>query len=96
MLPVNPKKACTFQNMLQKIQKENRECCLDILQKLFNSTLSDAKFPDELKLAVVTPICKKDDPNKSKNYWTVSVLNEILKVFERSRIIKWVSMLTIS
>ena len=63
--------------------KENRECCSDILQKLFSSTLSNKEFPDELKLAYVTPIYKKDDPNKSKNYIPVSVLPIVSKVFEK-------------
>ena len=63
---LNPNKAYTFKNIPPKILKESRECCSDILQKLFNKTLSNKEFPDELKLADVTPIYKKDDPNKSK------------------------------
>ena len=59
--------------MPPKIPKESRECCSDILQKLFNNNLSNKEFPDELKLADVSPIFKKDDPNKSKNYRPASV-----------------------
>ena len=50
--------------------------------KLFNNTLSNTEFPDELKLADVTPLCKKDDPNKSKNYRPISVLPVVSKAFE--------------
>ena len=83
---INPNKAHTFKNIPPKILKESREYCSDIsdiLQKLFNKTLSHKEFPDELKLADVTPIFKKDDPNKSKNYRPVSVLLVISKVFEK-------------
>ena len=40
-------------------------------------------MPDELKLADVTQIYKKDDPNKSKNYGTVRILPVVSKVFEK-------------
>ena len=45
--------------------------------------MSNKKFPDQLKLADVTTIYKKDDPNKSKNYRPVSVLPVVSKVFEK-------------
>ena len=80
---LNPKKAYTFKNIPPKIIKESREYCSDILEKLFNKTLSNKEFPDELKVADVTPIYKEDDPNKSKNYRPVSVLPIVSKVFEK-------------
>ena len=80
---LNPNKAYTFKNIPPKILKESREYCSDILQKLFNKTLSNKELPDELKLADVTPIYKKNDPNKSKNYRPVSVLPVVSKVFEK-------------
>ena len=45
--------------------------------------MSNKEFSDELKPADVTPIYKKDDPNKSKNYRPVSVLPVVSKVFEK-------------
>ena len=64
---LNPNKTYTFKNIPPKILNESRECCSDILRKLFNNTLSSKEFPDELTLTAVTPIYIKDDPNKSKN-----------------------------
>ena len=64
---LNANKAYTFKNTPPKILKESRQYCFDILQKLFNNTLSYKDFPDELKLADGTPIYKKDDPNKFKS-----------------------------
>ena len=71
---LNPNKDYTFKNIPPQILKESRECGSNILQKLFSNTLSNKVFPDEFKLADVTPIYKKDDPNKSKNYRPVNVL----------------------
>ena len=44
--------------------------------------MRNKEFPDELKLADVTPIYKKYDHNKSKNYRSVNVLPLFSKVFE--------------
>ena len=40
-------------------------------------------MPNELKLADVTPVYKKHDPNKSKNYRTVRIMLVVSKVFEK-------------
>ena len=42
-----------------------------------------SNFPDKLKVVNVSPIFKKDDPQKSKNYRPTSVLPVASKVFER-------------
>ena len=76
---LNHNKAYIFKNIPPKILKGSRECCSDILQKLCNNTLSNKEFPDELKLADVTPIYKKDDPNKSINCRPVSVQPVVLE-----------------
>ena len=80
---LNPTKGYTFKNILPKILKGSIECCSDILQKFFNNTLSNKEFPDELKLVDETPIYKKDDPNKSENCRSVSVLHVVSKFFEK-------------
>jgi len=43
----------------------------------------NSTFPNELKLADVSPIFKKNDSTLSKNYRPVSVLPTVSKVFER-------------
>ena len=45
--------------------------------------VSQHKFLDNLKLADVTPVFKKDDANLTKNYRPVSVLPIVSKIFER-------------
>ena len=41
------------------------------------------KFPDILKKAQVTPVCKKHDMNDKQNYRPVSTLSNLSKVFEK-------------
>ena len=63
--------------------KASIESCSEALTKLFNNTILTSDFPDKLKVTDITPIFKKDDPQKSKNYRPVSVLPVVSKVFER-------------
>jgi retron-type reverse transcriptase len=51
--------------------------------KLFNSCIDTGKFPDDAKLAQVTPIFKKEDPLNTKNYRPVSILTTTSKVLEK-------------
>ena len=53
------------------------------MKAIFNNCLIKAKFPNELKLADVTPILKKKDPSRAKNYRPVRVLPSVSKTFER-------------
>ena len=80
---LNFNKATTFGNVPTKILKQSSTSCSDTLQKLFNDALKDGYFPDKLKCADVTPVFKKDDPTKAKNYRPVSFLPGVSKFFER-------------
>ena len=53
------------------------------MKTTFNNCLIKAEFPNELKLADVTPILKKEDPSRAKNYRPVNVLPSVSKIFER-------------
>ena len=46
-------------------------------------TFQTGVFPDELKLADITPTYKKEDPTNVKNYRPISVLPTVSKIFER-------------
>ena len=41
------------------------------------------QFPENLKLADITPVFKKEDKNLAKNYRPISVLPTLSKVFEK-------------
>ena len=51
---------------------------------LLNQSLQQGVFPDELKIAKITPIYKADDSSKFNNYRPVSVLSIISKIFEKA------------
>ena len=48
-----------------------------------NETLAKREFPDPLKLSNMVPLHKKEDPTNIMNYKFVSVLQLLLKVFEK-------------
>ena len=53
------------------------------MYRFFNETITKGVFSDNLKLADVTPVFKKDDPFDKKNYRNVSVLPAISKIYEK-------------
>ena len=53
------------------------------MKTIFNNCIIKAEFPNELKLADVTPISEKKDPSRAKNYRVISVLTIVSKIFER-------------
>ena len=54
-----------------------------MLQQIWNDEiLKKFQFPENLKLADITPVFKKEDKNLVKNYRFVSVLPTLSKVFE--------------
>ena len=48
-----------------------------------NKCLSIKSFPDELKVANVIPVIKKEDSSNKANYRPINLLPIILKIFER-------------
>ena len=83
MKKLNIKKGTTFKNIPTKILKDNADICCPILMNLINDTFKKNEFPDELKVADVTPVFKKDDSTNVKNYRPISVLPANSKIFER-------------
>ena len=49
-----------------------------------NKCISIKSFPNELKVAYVIPVFKKEDPNNKANYRPISLLPIISKIFESS------------
>ena len=76
-------RATTGNSIPSKTLKLSADTSADILQNLFNDMLSTGNFPDDIKLADITPVFKKKDPLKTENYRPVSILSAISKIFER-------------
>ena len=80
---INPKKASTSDGIPPKMLKISSQVSADTLHNLFNDMLKTGNFPNNLKLADITPVFKKNNPFHKVNYRPVSVLPSISKVFEK-------------
>ena len=73
-----PKKATTHKNIPSKMLKSSSEVTVNVLHRLFNETITKGVFPDNLKLADVTPVFKKDDPFDKKNLQTCQCFTDYI------------------
>ena len=80
---LNTKKSSNVNNISTNILKSSADFCSGTLHNIFNESLNNGYFPDELKLADITPSFKKGDATDEKNYRPISVLPFASKVFER-------------
>ena len=81
---LNISHSCGHDNLstviLKYIANEISEC----LTLIINQSITTGIFPDQLKIAKVVPIFKKDDQAQIKNYRPISVLPVISKIFENA------------
>ena len=81
---INNNKANPFNTIPSMILKTSLECSAGTLTSLINKSLTGSrKFLPNLKLADITPIYKKKDPQAKESYRPVSVLPVFSKFFER-------------
>ena len=81
---LNNKKNGTFGNIPTKLLKEVSDICAPALNDIWNNEIITQKyFPNNLKLADVTLVFKKEDASLLKNYRPVSVLPVVSKIYER-------------
>ena len=64
-----------------KISKDSLSVYTKELTTIINNCLKDGLFPNELKLARVSPVSKKEDDLHKKNYRPAGILSHILKGF---------------
>ena len=63
---INPKKASASDSIPPKILKIGSEFSADALQNLFNDMLKTGNFPNNLKLAYITPVFFKKKMLRTK------------------------------
>ena len=74
----------TFKNIPTRHIKDVSDVCSPVLANIWNGEiLLNKNFPENIKLADVTPIFKKKDKTFVENYRPVSVLPTVSKIFER-------------
>ena len=59
---LNKKKSAISSCIPVKVLVDSVDTCLPIFTDIINSSTRNGKFPEELKLAEVTPLFKKGDP----------------------------------
>ena len=62
LLKIDLKKATNGNSIPSKTLILSADISADILQNLFNGMLSTGNFPNDMKLADITPVFKKKDP----------------------------------
>ena len=77
------KNSCWLDGISSKLIKIIEPAIIKSLTLLINQVLNTGIFPDELKIAKVIPIFKKDDPILFKNYRPISLLSTISKIIEK-------------
>ena len=88
------KKNCNFGNTPTKRLKEVSNICATALNHICNNEINTHKsFPNNLKLADVKPVFKKEDATFLKNCRPVSVLLVVSKIYEinmRKQILEYI------
>ena len=83
ILSIDGSKATLVGDIPADMLKVTLDIHLSLITKIINLSFENGCFPDDLKLAEVSPIFKKNDDLDKENYRPVSVLFNVSKVFER-------------
>ena len=80
---LDPRKASTEKDLPTKILIGSSDIINNYLSSIYNNAKNDSIYPEQLKLADVTPIHKKEDTTLKKNYRPVRLIPVVSKLFER-------------
>ena len=83
ILKLDANKASQDSDILIKLLKENVNIFSDFVSTSFNNSINMSKFSKNLKLADITPAYKKGKKDIKGNYWPVSALPNLSKIFEK-------------
>ena len=67
-----------------KLVKDSAEVSCPTLTKIFNRSLQQGIFPEELKTVFVSPIYKNGDKSDCSDYRPISILSTIAKILEKN------------
>ena len=76
---LDPTKSGAISTKIVKLA--NKQICQDLLNSI-NEFIKQSKFPNELKIADITPMFIKEDPLDKTNYRPISMLPDVSKILE--------------
>ena len=77
------KKSAGADNLTQEQMKLGSKAIVSPLTKIINQSITEGKFPEAWKKAIVTPVLKKGSQTEKSNYRPVSCLMVLSKVLEK-------------
>ena len=80
---INPTKSCPIESLPSKILKEHANIFGPKILIDFNCCIRTGIFPQNLKLADITPVYKKLNKHCKTMYRPVSILSALSKIFEK-------------
>ena len=77
------KQSSVWDGISNKLIKNIKSCLVTPLNILFNQSMSEGKFPDAMKTALVTPLYKFGRKSICTNYRPISLLITLSKILEK-------------
>jgi hypothetical protein len=83
VMDMKSKSSCDIYDISMSLLKKLIQTVIKPLSHIFNLSLSNGIFPNELKVAKVIPLFKKGEKSDPTNYRPISLLPQISKILEK-------------